>query len=112
MNDGKQAVRTFVYYEGASDARFDRDFYTNHHLPLCLDSWGRYGLQSARAFYAADGAAGTLVICECIFRDEEALQAAFASPETRAVMADVPRFTDLTPIRTRPVPMDPFPSVD
>ena len=112
MTDAKHRVRTFVYYEGTKDAHFDRDFYNNRHLPLCLESWGKYGLQSARAFYPADDSDGTLVICECIFRDEEALEASFSSPETQAVMADVPRFTDLTPVRTSPMPMDPFPSAD
>ncbi len=41
--------------------------------------------------------AGTIAIAECRFRDEAALRAALASPETPRVMADVGRFTDAQP---------------
>jgi uncharacterized protein (TIGR02118 family) len=44
---------------------------------------------------------GTIAICESVFRDEAAAQTAFNSPETEAVMADVARYTQLTPTRVR-----------
>ena len=29
-----------VTYRGASDARFDRDYYVGHHLPLVMKAFG------------------------------------------------------------------------
>lgn len=96
-------VRLYVTYQGSAAARFDRDLYVNRHLPLVLSLWGKYGLQSARAFYPAGDADGTVAVCECLFRDDAAVEAAFSSPETPEVMADVALFTELTPTRFRAV---------
>ncbi|WP_413741391.1 EthD family reductase [Sodalis sp. RH15] len=101
MSNSDPSVVIYVSYQGAPESRFDRDHYVNEHLPLVMRSWQRYGLISATAFFPAIDQAGTIAICECVFRDEAAVQAAFVSAETSAVMADVPRFTDLTPDRSR-----------
>jgi hypothetical protein len=53
------------------------------------------------AFFPAEKQAGTLAICECRFRNEASVGAAFTSPEAPAVMADVTRFTDIAPRRLR-----------
>jgi uncharacterized protein (TIGR02118 family) len=98
-------VTIYVTYEGAAHARFDRAYYVEHHLPLVMRYWSRYGLTDIAAFYPAHAQDGTLAICECRFRDEAAVDAAFASPEAAAVMADVPRFTDLAPRRMRAMPL-------
>ena len=44
-----------------------------------------------------------MAVCE--FRDEAALTAALASPDTRRVMADVPNFTDARPSQRRATPI-------
>ncbi|MBN3726557.1 EthD family reductase [Burkholderia sp. Ac-20379] len=95
----------YVAYEGTPDDRFDRRYYVERHLPLVMAAWRRYGLERVEAFFPAftRAAAGTLVICECRFCDEAAIDAAFGSPEAAAVMADVPAFTDLAPTRSRVV---------
>jgi hypothetical protein len=49
--------------------------------------------------------AGTLAICECQFRDEASVDAAFASPEVSEVMADLPCFTEIAPRRVRVLPL-------
>lgn len=105
VNDSNTSVQVYVTYEGLSTDRFDRDHYVNHHLPLVRDSWTKYGLVSARAFFPADDANGTIAVCECLFRDEAAVEAAFSSSETTAVMADVPLVTELAPKRTRAFPL-------
>jgi hypothetical protein len=74
-----------------------------YDLPLVMRSWKAYGLESATAFFPAGMQTGTIAICECRFRDEAAVEAAFAAPESPAVMADVERFTDVTPARARAV---------
>ncbi|OBR54760.1 EthD family reductase [Paraburkholderia tropica] len=95
----------YVTYQGAPTDRFDRRYYVQHHLPLVIQAWRRYGLERVEAFFPAPTQvgtrAGTLAICECSFRDEAAIEAAFGSPETVTVMADVPAFTDISPIRLR-----------
>ncbi|RAS34334.1 EthD family reductase [Paraburkholderia bryophila] len=96
-----ESPTVYVTYEGAPGDRFDRRYYIERHLPLVMQAWQRYGLESIAAFFPSSTHIGTLVICECRFRDEAAIATAFGSPETQEVMADVPSFTDLAPTRLR-----------
>ncbi|MGF7156422.1 uncharacterized protein (TIGR02118 family) [Novosphingobium gossypii] len=75
---------------------FDRDYYVDVHLPLALQYWRPYGLESASAFFPRDADFPDVSIGIYRFRDQAAIHAALASPETEAVMADVPQFTDAT----------------
>ncbi|MFM0730567.1 EthD family reductase [Paraburkholderia sediminicola] len=101
--ENETPVTIYVTYSGSADARFDRAWYVERHLPLVMTSWSQYGLESVTAFFPAGQQTRTLAICECRFRDQGALDAAFNSPEAPAVMADVPRFTDIAPRRARAV---------
>lgn len=101
MSANNEQVTFYVYYRGTPGTRFNRDYYTNHHLPLCMDAWQQYGLLSCRAFYPAVDQEGTIAICESVYRDAAAAEAALNAPETAKVMADVVRYTDATPIRVR-----------
>jgi len=103
MSARDQQVTIYVYYQGTPATRFDRDYYTHQHLPLCIDAWQQYGLLSCRAFYPALDQTGTIAICESVYRDAAAAEAAFSSPELPKVMADVARYTDATPMRMRGV---------
>ncbi|WP_250519118.1 EthD family reductase [Caballeronia sp. ATUFL_M1_KS5A] len=95
----------YVTYEGTQYDRFDRSYYVERHLPLVMQAWRRYGLERIAAFFPAlsdvDTRVGTLVICECRFCDEAAIEAAFGSPEAAEVMADVTAVTDIFPTRLR-----------
>lgn len=95
------SVTIYVTYKGEPGDRFDRAYYVDHHLPLVMEKWARYGLESVAAFFPNVETIGTVAICECRFRDDAAVKAAFGSQEVPEVMADVPRFTDLTPSRAR-----------
>ena len=105
MTQKPDPVVIYVTYQGTPDTRFDRAFYVEHHLPLVMQAWQPYGLDSAVAFFPAVGQTGTIAICECRFRNQAAFDDAFASPGTPAVMADIPRFTDVTPRRSHAVPL-------
>ena len=94
----------YVSYAGNAATRFDREYYVQRHLPLVMEAWGPHGLASATALFPSGDGAGTIAVCICEFRDEAALAAAMASPRTPDVMADVKRFTDVEPARTRAVP--------
>lgn len=103
-----ETATIYVTYSGTETDRFDRAYYVETHVPLVIDAWEPSGLLSCVAFFpddpaASKGTAKTVVICQCVFRDEDSLEAAFASARTPEVMADVGRFTDLAPQRTRAV---------
>lgn len=93
----------YVTYNGTPDTRFDHTYYVDHHLPLVMRAWAATGLRSIAAFFPAVAQSGTIAICECIFRDEAAIEACLASAGTPSVMADVARFTDVAPSRLRAV---------
>ena len=94
----------YVTYAGDAGTRFDRDYYVANHLPLVMEAWGPHGLDAVAAFFPAGDGAGTIAVCMCGFRDEAAMSAALASPQTGRVMADVRHFTDVEPSRSRAVP--------
>ncbi|GBR54705.1 MULTISPECIES: EthD family reductase [Gluconobacter] len=95
----------YVIYRGTPADRFDRAYYEEHHLPLVRSAFAAYGLISLAAFYPALDTSETVAICECRFTASASIEAAFSSPEISAVMADVPRFTDLEPLRLRVLPL-------
>lgn len=103
MNTSASSVVVYVTYHGTPQDRFDRDYYIAAHLPFVLKAWSQYGLLGVTALFPAPEQEGTVALCECVFRDEGAVEAAFASPEASAVMADVPRYTALAPRRFRAV---------
>ena len=95
----------FVIYPGNADTRFDRDYFISTHLPLVLEAWGAYGLETAAAFFPTGDGAGTIAIAVCRFRDEAAIAASLDSPQTDRVMADIKCFTDAVPSQSRVVPL-------
>lgn len=101
MNAARETVTIHVTYTGEAHARFDRAWYVERHLPLVLRCWAQYGLLHIAAFFPAVAQDGTQAVCECTFRDEAAVAAAFGSPEAAEVMADVANFTHMTPRRSR-----------
>lgn len=105
MTQASTPVRIYVYYAGPAKSRFDREYYVGSHLPIVTDAWAKYGLISVRAFFPPEDESGTLAICECLFRDDSAVEAAFSSDEAPAVMADVAQFTDIAPKQLRAVPL-------
>ena len=95
----------YVTYPGDPETRFDREYYVHSHLPLVMRNWSQYGLESVAAFFPEGSGEGTIAICACRFRDENATRDAFASAEAHQVMADVPHFTDAQPSRSISIPL-------
>ena len=93
-------VTLYVTYAGPAGTPFDRAHWVDVHLPLVRACWGPYGLLSAAAFFPAGDGAGLIAICTCVFRDEAAMAAALAAPETKRVMDDVGRVTAVQPERS------------
>ena len=95
----------FVTYPGDASTPFDRDYYTRVHVPLVRAAWSPHGLESCTAFFPAGRSGGTIAVAVCEFRDEAAVQAALASPDTPRVMADVAKFTTAEPSQSRATPL-------
>ena len=94
-------IKVSVMYPSGPDARFDMDYYRDRHMPMVQARMG-----SALKFYTVDrglagGAPGQPPVyaaaahlhCESV----EAFQASFAQ-HGRELLADVPNFTDITPV--------------
>lgn len=85
-----------VLYPVTSGDTFDMDYYLNSHVPLVKRLLEPMGLRETRILSAGSDAAYP-VIAELSFDDLDSLNAALAAhgPETQA---DIPNFTDVTPI--------------
>ena len=93
-------VTMYVTYAGDAATPFDRRHWIDVHLPLVRECWGPHGLERAGGFFPDGDGAGLIAVCACVFRDEEAVRAALASPETARVMDDVANVTQVDPKRT------------
>ena len=98
-------VILYVTYAGDAQTRFDRDYWLNKHLPLVRACWSQYGLERTDGFFPAGRESGLIAICPCIFRDEAAMHAALASPETRRIVEDVRNVTDAEPVQSVAYPV-------
>jgi uncharacterized protein (TIGR02118 family) len=96
-------TEVYITYPGNASIRFDRGYYSKEHLPLVKRHWEKYGLLRVAVFYPDDANSGILAICVCTFRDDAAVSASFASPETAET--DIKNFTDVSPMQRRAVPL-------
>ena len=95
----------YVTYPGDANTRFNRSYYVRTHLPLVLESWRKYGLETVAAFFPEGSGEGTIAICVCNFRDEQSIRESFAGSEALEVMADIPNFTDAKPSQSLSSPL-------
>jgi uncharacterized protein (TIGR02118 family) len=94
-------ITIYVTYSGDAATRFDREYYVRRHLPLVREGWAAHGLASAAGFFPAEDGPGIIALCVCTFRDVAAWEAAFRSPQTPGIMADIANFTDVAPARSQ-----------
>ncbi len=86
-------IRVSVFYPSGEGSTFDHDYYRDTHVPMALKAWG---LSEAEVNKAVDGPFVAAVHFR--FDSQEALAAALGAPDTAQVMADVPNFTNITPV--------------
>lgn len=86
-------IRLSVFYPKTEGATFDHDYYRDRHVPLAAKTWGLDGAEIDRGL---DGPYVAAVHFQ--FPSQEALSAAMAAEGTAAVMADVPNYTNITPV--------------
>lgn len=94
-------IKVSVMYPHAPEARFDHAYYRDKHMPLVKRRMGEscrhYSIDKGLAG-AVPGTAPAYIGMSHIFCDSvEAFQAGFG-PHTAELMADVPHFTNITPL--------------
>jgi uncharacterized protein (TIGR02118 family) len=86
-------IRLSVFYPSSEGATFDHDYYREKHVPLCLQTWGIDGAEIDK------GVNGPYVAAVHFrFDSGDALNAAMGNPGTPAILADVPNYTNITPV--------------
>jgi uncharacterized protein (TIGR02118 family) len=86
-------IRVSVTYPKGEGSTFDHDYYASSHVPLCVSTWSPASASIDKGINGPNVAAVHLV-----FDSMEAMQAAMASPKTADIMADVPNYTNITPV--------------
>jgi uncharacterized protein (TIGR02118 family) len=94
-------IKVSVMYPNTPGARFDHTYYRDKHMPMVKALMG-----GACRYYTVDkglegGAPGTpptyIGMCHIFCDSVETFQKGFG-PHTAEIMADIPKYTDLTPI--------------
>ena len=86
-------IKLSVLYPASEDATFDHDYYRDRHVPLAMKTWG---LSEAEIERGIDGPYVAAVHFR--FETQEAIAAAMGMPGTGDVLADVPNYTNITPV--------------
>lgn len=91
-----------VMYPEESGMTFDESYYMQTHMPLVERVWKKHGLQSwhvVKYTQALDGSPSKFRISAAlVWESEDALRKALADPESSQVFADIPSFTNTSPI--------------
>ena len=94
-------IKVSVMYPNGPDARFDEVYYRDQHMPMVKSLMGDYC-----KYYAVDRAISTAlpdsnapyIAMGHLFCDSvDAFQAGFG-PHSKAIMADIPNYTNQTPV--------------
>jgi uncharacterized protein (TIGR02118 family) len=86
-------IRLSVLYPSAEGCTFDHDYYKDSHIPLAVATWSPASTEIDR------GLVGPYVAAvHFTFASHESLETAMANPASAAVRADVPNYTNITPI--------------
>ena len=98
-------IRVLIQYPAAPDIRFDLPYYRDVHVPLVKRVMMSLGMLKGEwdevlAHPASGGTAKYNVVSVQYWESLEAMERAYASPETVPVAADVMKFYSGTPIRT------------
>lgn len=88
-------------YPNIPGCRFDHVYYANTHMPMVKHKMGdacrSYAVDKGLAGGAPGAPAAYVGMCHIFCDSVEAFQAGFG-PHAEAIMADIPNYTDLTPV--------------
>ena len=94
-------IKLSVMYPQTPDAWFDHDYYRDKHMPLVQQRLGaackRYTIDKGLSGATPGAPPAYVGLAHLYFESVDALQAALA-PHAKELMADVPNYTNLTPV--------------
>jgi uncharacterized protein (TIGR02118 family) len=100
-NDDDATIVCVVYPRTKPGDHFDHIYYVNRHLALVRHLWSDTGLDevtSARGVAAPDGGAAPIFAITLLrFASAVLCRDAMAGDAVSRLMADIPRFTNVTP---------------
>jgi uncharacterized protein (TIGR02118 family) len=98
---GGNMIKVSVMYPNTPGARFNHEYYRDRHMPLVKarmgDSCKYYTVDKGLAGGAPGTPATYVGMCHIFCDSVEAFQAGFG-PHAQEIMADIPNYTDLTPV--------------
>ena len=86
-------IKVTILYPTGEGSTFDHDYFRDTHVPMAIKAWG---LSGAEIDKGVNGPYAALVHFR--FESQDAMNAAFGSPGTGEVMADVANYTNITPV--------------
>ena len=94
-------IKVSVMYPNNPGCSFDHAYYANTHMPMVKRKLGEacrsYTVDKGLAGGAPGAPATYVAMCHIFCDSVEAFQAGFG-PHAEAIMADIPNYTDLTPV--------------
>lgn len=94
-------IKVSVMYPNTPGARFNHEYYRDKHMPLVKARMGEsckyYTVDKGLAGATADAPALYVAMCHIFCDSVEAFQAGFG-PHAKEIMADIPKYTDLSPV--------------
>ena len=94
-------IKVSVMYPNSPGARFDHTYYRDKHMPMVKNKMGdacmSYTVDKGISGGAPDTAATYVGMCHIFCESVESFQMAFG-PHTHEIFADIPNYTDLTPV--------------
>ncbi|KAF1840391.1 uncharacterized protein K460DRAFT_322985 [Cucurbitaria berberidis CBS 394.84] len=90
-------AQVFVAYPREEGSTFNKEYYLNTHIPLVQKYWGKHGMKSyAVTELNADGPYTFIATID--FETHEGFGAAIQDPNTKEVMDDVAKFSNVKPV--------------
>lgn len=95
-------IKLTVMYPTTAGAHFDHEYYRDKHLPLLAARLGDACKGYTISKGVSGGAPGTpppfVAMCDVLFESLATFETAFA-PHAREIRADIPNYTDISPVR-------------
>ena len=94
-------IKVSILYPNTPGSKFDMDYYCNKHMPMVHEKMAgactRYAIDQGLAGGAPGTPATYAAAGHLFFESIESYQEAMA-PHRQAIVADIPNYTDVTPV--------------
>lgn len=101
MPEENPVIKVSVMYPNTPGARFDHDYYRDRHMPFVKNRMGEkckyYTVDKGLAGGEPNAPATYVGMCHIFCDSVEAFEAGFG-PHAKEILADIPNYTDLSPV--------------